>query len=103
MKPIKYEIAIKLLGSEFHKSDLITLKKFTSIPISTINEQLVSKKLVLGTIVNEDFYSGVNEIIQLIHLLKSEYQLYSNNTESDIEFLERIAYKINNVKLSDLR
>ena len=103
MKTVQHEISLKLLDEKIEKSDLSFLKKFTGLPLVEINRSIDQSGVLLGELVNEKFYSGVNEIIVLLNKLKSNYQLYSNGNEINIKFLEDISIKVNNINLSDFR
>ncbi|MEZ8188272.1 hypothetical protein ACED29_20935 [Shewanella sp. 5S214] len=101
--PMKYEISIKFLDRKLKKNDLILLQGFTGIPLGELKAKCIESRVDLGTIVNEQFYSGVKEILLLLNLLESNYQLFSNSSEINKSFLENIAYKISNISLSDIR
>lgn len=101
--PIKYEISIAFAGGEITKKDLLKLHDFTGLPLDTLKDTIASKRLVLGTIVNEQFYSGVKEIMGLINSLESTYKLFSNSSSVNKSFIEGIVYRVNNISLSDIR
>ncbi len=103
MNPIKYQISIRLIDGYIKNEDVVKLHHFTGLPLTYFQSIDNELRVPLGEIVNEQFYSGVKEIVVLIKSLKSNYQLFSNHSEIDLEFLDDIVYKINNIKLSDVR
>ena len=103
MSPIKYQISISLIDGCIKKEDIVKLHSFTGLPLTYFLNIENEIKIPIGEIVNEQFYSGVKEILALIRSLKSNFQLFSNESKVELDFLEGIVYKRNNIKLSDVR
>jgi len=103
MNPIKYQISISLIDGSIKKGDVVKLHRHTGLPLMHFQNIDSEVRVPLGEIVNEQFYTGVKEIVELIKSLESNYQLFSNNSKIDLDFLDEIVYKINNIKLSDVR
>ncbi len=101
--PIEYEISICILDTPLTNNDHKYLRKFTGFPVTKLNGTTKDDRVILGTIVNEKFYSGTNEIISLLASLDSKYLLFSNGIEVGDSFLEEISHKINNISLRDIR
>jgi hypothetical protein len=98
-----YEIAVRFTGTEIKKEDLVSLRRFIAIPLGELNELVKRDKVIIGTLSNEKFYSGVKEMISLLDSFDSEHQIYSNDVKVDRSFLDDIALKVSNIKLSDIR
>ena len=100
---MKYTISIKFLDGKARKNDLVLLRNFTGLPFSELNIDDINNSIFLGTILNEEFYSGVKEILVLSNTLESNYQLFCNSSKIEKFFLENIANKIKNIDLSNIR
>lgn len=103
MNPIKYQISISLIDGSIQKGDVVKLHRYTGLPLTYFQNIDSEIKVPLGEIVNEQFYDGVKEIVELIKSLESNYQLFSNDSKIDLGFLDKIIYKINNITFSDFR
>lgn len=100
---VKYEISVRFIDGKVTKRDLAKLHKFTGLSLGELKTIIKEKRLVLGIIVNEQFYSGVEEILGLLNSLESSYKIFSNNSDVNKTFLEDVVYKINNISLRDIR
>lgn len=100
---IVYEIYLCLTDQEVDQADIILLRKFTGLPLGELWRSCGERRVYLGKLFNEEFYSGVNEMLILLRNLKSSFRLYNGSLEIDIKLLKSISEQVEKVSLGDIR